>query len=170
MVHSFRSRGKTAVLVLVVQRSVELDLSDEIGFFDVAKSDLDGLSCDGLLALCFLLDSGEVKGEVDAVEAREAAGEVAIGFDRAEGLNFDEAAAETVVVGGLEELAFEARGRGFKGVLGTRNEIFDVEHGAEIPGKVGAVFVGNAGEELDWNALGEVCCGILFCCCGGDFG
>ena len=103
-----------------------------------------------------MLDGGEVEGEGRSVEGGEAAGEMAVGFDGGECLELDERAAKTLVVGGLEELAFEARGGDFEGVVGAGDEVFDVEDDAEIGGEAGAVFVSNAGKKLDRDALGKV--------------
>ena len=81
---------------------------------------------------------------------------MAVVVDRGKGLELDERAAKTLVVGGLEELAFEAGGADFEGVLGAGDEVFDVEDGAEVGGEAGAVFVGDAGEELGGNAFGRM--------------
>ncbi len=142
-----------------------LNFCDQIGFLNVREGDRCNLRGQGLFGLCFLFDGGEVKRERVVFESCQAAGEMAVIVDWGEGLNFDQAALETVVVGGLEELAFEARAADFERVFGAGDQVFDVENGAKVAGEVGAVFVGGSGKGFDRNTFGKagffVRCGLF---------
>ncbi len=62
------------------------------------------------------------------------------------GLDLDQVAFKTLEVLRLGELAVEAGGTGFEQVLGTGDQVFDIELDAEVAAEGGAVLVSDAGE------------------------